>query len=196
MMEALAIHGIDNSPRGRVLSAAAHLFRDKGFDRTTVRDIAAMVGIQSGSIFHHFRNKDDILFAVMEEVIRFNTARLQAAVARSNDPHEQLRGLIRAELQSVVGDTAEAMVVLVSEWRCLPQDRQEEALALRAVYEGIWHQVLSALHCNGAFDIDPFVMRRLINGMIGWTPNWFNRDGKLGLDDLADTIMTRVVAPA
>ena len=73
MAESLAINGIDDSPRGRLLSAAAHLFRDKGFDRTTVRDIAASVGIQSGSIFHHFKSKEDILFAVMEEVIQFNT---------------------------------------------------------------------------------------------------------------------------
>ena len=57
MAESLAINGIDDSPRGRLLSAAAHLFRDKGFDRTTVRDIAASVGIQSGSIFHHFKSK-------------------------------------------------------------------------------------------------------------------------------------------
>ena len=62
MPETTAIHGIDNSPRGRLLSAAAHLFRDKGFDRTTVRDIAAAVGIQSGSIFHHFKSKEDILY--------------------------------------------------------------------------------------------------------------------------------------
>jgi len=48
MAESLAINGIDDSPRGRLLSAAAHLFRDKGFDRTTVRDIAASVGIMRG----------------------------------------------------------------------------------------------------------------------------------------------------
>ena len=61
-----SIHGIDDSPRGRLLSAAAQLFREKGFDRTTVRDIAAAVGIQSGSIFHHFKSKEDILYSVME----------------------------------------------------------------------------------------------------------------------------------
>ncbi|MGB2249103.1 MAG: TetR/AcrR family transcriptional regulator, partial [Alcanivorax sediminis] len=106
MAESLAINGIDDSPRGRLLSAAAHLFRDKGFDRTTVRDIAASVGIQSGSIFHHFKSKEDILYAVMEEVIHFNTARLQKAVAGEVTAEGRLRALIREELQSIVGDTA------------------------------------------------------------------------------------------
>ena len=81
MTQARAVHGIDDSPRGRLLSAAAQLFRDKGYERTTVRDIAAVVGIQSGSIFHHFKTKEEILFAVMEEVIHFNTERLRAAIA-------------------------------------------------------------------------------------------------------------------
>ncbi len=193
MAESLAINGIDDSPRGRLLSAAAHLFRDKGFDRTTVRDIAAAVGIQSGSIFHHFKSKEDILYAVMEEVIHFNTARLEQAVAGEPTAEGQLRALIRAELQSIVGDTAEAMTVMVTEWRCLSEDKQRKALALRSIYEQLWLDALNALHAEGAFRDDPFIMRRLLTGMTGWTPNWFDRDGPLSLDDLADIMLARVI---
>ena len=64
---------LDDSPRGRVLRAAAHLFRVQGYSGTTVREIAALVGIQSGSLFHHFRSKEEILFVVMKEVIIYNT---------------------------------------------------------------------------------------------------------------------------
>ena len=196
MAESLAINGIDDSPRGRLLSAAAHLFRDKGFDRTTVRDIAASVGIQSGSIFHHFKSKEDILYAVMEEVIHFNTARLEQAVAREGTARDKLRALIRAELQSIVGDTAEAMTVMVTEWRCLSEDKQRKALALRSIYEQLWLDVLSELHAQGAMKTDPFIMRRLLTGMTGWAPNWFDREGPLTLDDLADIILARVVGEA
>ncbi|POC72277.1 TetR family transcriptional regulator, partial [Vibrio vulnificus] len=49
------------SARGKLLQTAAHLFRSKGYERTTVRDLASAVGIQSGSIFHHFKSKDEIL---------------------------------------------------------------------------------------------------------------------------------------
>jgi len=196
MPDTPAIHGIDNSPRGRLLSAAAHLFRDKGFDRTTVRDIAAAVGIQSGSIFHHFKSKEDILFAVMEEVIRFNTERLRQAVADADTPLEQLRNLVRAELTATVGDTREAMVVMVAEWRCLSESKQQEALALREIYEQIWLDVLGRLHKAGAFHADPFIMRRLLTGMIGWTPNWFSTNRRLSVEDLADLIVDRVVGEA
>ncbi|MZR62176.1 TetR/AcrR family transcriptional regulator [Alcanivorax sp. DP30] len=193
MAESLAINGIDDSPRGRLLSAAAHLFRDKGFDRTTVRDIAASVGIQSGSIFHHFKSKEDILYAVMEEVIHFNTARLEQAVAAESTAEGRLRALIRAELQSIVGDTAEAMTVMVTEWRCLSEDKQRKALALRSIYEQLWLDALNELHAQGAMKTDPFIMRRLLTGMTGWAPNWFDRDGPMTLDDLAEIILARVI---
>ena len=73
------------SPKGRLLAAAAKLFREKGYSRTTVRDLAAEVGILSGSIFHHFANKDEILFGVMREVVSAMNASLplsQSTVAR------------------------------------------------------------------------------------------------------------------
>lgn len=193
MAESLAINGIDDSPRGRLLSAAAHLFRDKGFDRTTVRDIAAAVGIQSGSIFHHFKTKEDILYAVMEEVIQFNTARLQQVVACEATAEGRLRALIRAELQFIVGDTAEAMTVMVTEWRCLNEDKQRKALALRSIYEQLWLDTLGELQQQEATKTDPFILRRLLTGMTGWVRNWFDHDGPLTLDDLAEIILARVI---
>ncbi len=68
------------TPRGRLLRAAAHLFREKGYHRTTVRDIASLVGIQSGSLFHHFKSKEDILIQVMKETILICTEHLKTAI--------------------------------------------------------------------------------------------------------------------
>ena len=194
--QAMPIHGMDDSPRGKLLSAAARLFREKGFERTTVRDIAREVGIQSGSIFHHFPTKADILYAVMVEVIRFNTDRLRAALERAGDPVEKLRALVLGELNSIVGDTGEAMSVLVYEWRCLEPDRQREALALRAVYEELWLDTLKTLREQGYFSDDPFIVRRLITGMTSWTNTWFDPDGSLSLEALAELIVHRVVGEA
>jgi AcrR family transcriptional regulator len=187
------VNGMDDSPRGKLLSAAARLFRDQGFDRTTVRDIAREVGIQSGSLFHHFPTKEDILFAVMVEVIRFNTERLRAAIAGKADPAEQLRALIRAELQAIIGDTREAMSVLVYEWRCLTPDHQQQALALRAIYEQLWMDALEALRSAGRLKADAFITRRLITGMTSWSSNWFDAHGSLTIDQLTDIILDRVI---
>lgn len=174
------------TPRGRLLHAAAHLFSSKGFERTTVRDLAAAVGIQSGSIFHHFRSKDDILRAVMEETIHRNTALLRMAVAGVEDPRQRLLALIRCELHSIMGGTGEAMSVLVYEWRSLSEEGQQLILGLRDIYEGVWLEVLQQAYDAGLVSVEPFILRRLLTGALSWTITWFNPEGPISLDDLAE----------
>ena len=135
-----------DSARGRLLREAARLFRDKGYERTTVRDLAAAVGIQSGSLFHHFRTKEEILKAVMVETIRLNTAVMQAAMEAADSSRDKLRALVSAELESINGQTGEAMAVLVFEWRSLSEASQAEVLKLRDIYEALW--------LDGCFELD------------------------------------------
>ncbi len=181
------------SARGKLLQTAAHLFRSKGYERTTVRDLASAVGIQSGSIFHHFKSKDEILKAVMEETILYNTALMRAALADARDPREQVLSLIRCELQSIMGGTGEAMGVLVYEWRSLNADSQAHILRLRDLYEQIWLDVLCAARDAGFFRADPFVLRRFLTGALSWTTTWFRQDGKITLDQLAEEALALVI---
>ena len=177
------------SARGRLLHKAAGLFRDKGYERTTVRDLAAVVGIQSGSLFHHFRTKEDILKAVMVETIRLNTALMQAAADAAQSSQDKLRALIRTELESINGQTGEAMAVLVFEWRSLLEASQAEVLQLREIYEALWLDVLATLGKEKVLLADPFVVRRMLTGALSWTVTWYRPGGGLSLDDLTDQVM-------
>jgi len=179
-----------NGARGRLLTEAARLFREKGYERTTVRDLAAAVGIQSGSLFHHFRTKEEILKAVMVETIRLNTALMQAALEAAESSRAKLRGLIRAELESINGQTGEAMAVLVFEWRSLSASSQAEVLELRDIYEKLWLDVLESLKGEGALEAEPFVVRRMLTGALSWTVTWYKPErGGLTLDGLTDQVM-------
>jgi AcrR family transcriptional regulator len=193
ILQALIADNLVSDPagaRGRLLKEAARLFRDKGYERTTVRDLAAAVGIQSGSLFHHFRTKEEILKAVMVETIHLNTALMQAATEMADTARDKLRALIRAELESVNGQTGEAMAVLVFEWRSLSVDAQADILKLRDIYEQLWLDVLGALKQEGALEADPFVVRRMLTGALSWTVTWYKPGrGGLSLDKLTDEIM-------
>lgn len=178
------------SARGRLLKEAARLFRDKGYERTTVRDLAAAVGIQSGSLFHHFRTKEEILKAVMVETIRLNTALMQAAADSEESPRGKLRALVRSELESINGQTGEAMAVLVYEWRSLSEGSQVQVLELREIYEGLWLSVLEELNELGQLKADPFIVRRMLTGALSWTVTWYKPErGGLTLDGLTDQVM-------
>ncbi|MDT8904436.1 transcriptional regulator, TetR family [Pseudomonas sp. NFACC32-1] len=182
-----------DSARGKLLQTAAHLFRNKGFERTTVRDLASAVGIQSGSIFHHFKSKDEILRAVMEETIRYNTALMRAALAEAGNVRERVLALIRCELQSIMGGTGEAMAVLVYEWRSLSEQGQEQVLALRDIYEDLWLEVLGQAKDAGYIRGDVFITRRFLTGALSWTTTWFRAEGSLSLDDLAEQALILVL---
>jgi len=182
-----------DSARGKLLQTAAHLFRNKGYERTTVRDLASAVGIQSGSIFHHFKSKDDILRAVMEETIHYNTALMRVELAAASSVRERVLALIRCELQSIMGGSGEAMAVLVYEWRSLSAEGQAHVLALRDIYEQIWLQVLDEAREAGYIKGDVFITRRFLTGALSWTTTWFRADGSMTLEQLAEEALTLVL---
>ena len=185
-----------DSARGKLLQTAAHLFRNKGYERTTVRDLASAVGIQSGSIFHHFKSKDDILRAVMEETIHYNTALMRVELAAAGSVRERVLALIRCELQSIMGGSGEAMAVLVYEWRSLSESGQAQVLALRDIYEQLWLQVLGEAKDAGLIRGDLFITRRFLTGALSWTTTWFRPDGSMNLDQLADEALILVLTQA
>src|ERR1700740_3027393 len=94
---------IDNR-RADPIRVSARLFREKGFDGTTIRDIADAVGMRSGSPFYHFKTKQDILAAVMEEGLRAGLPPAEAIAASGLAPRAKFRSLVRSHLELVLGE--------------------------------------------------------------------------------------------
>ena len=184
----------DDSARGRLLLGAAYLFHKQGYAKTTVRELANFIGIQSGSLFHHFKSKDDILANVMKQTIIYNHDRLLDAIQQSDDPEQQLKNLIKAELISITGDTGSAMAVLVYEWQALSQERQNELLKMRNAYEDIWFEVIHQLRKLGKIKHDTFIWRRLMGGAIAWTVTWYNPNGKISIDELTEMVWEMAIS--
>lgn len=174
------------SAKGRLLIEAARLFRVKGYERTTVRDLAAAVGIQSGSIFHHFKTKEEILKAVMEEVIIYNTHLMRTKLAAASSAKEEVLALITCEIEAITGVTGDAMSVLVYEWRSLNEGNQRDILKLRDEYEQLWLDALDKAKAEGQIKADTFILRRFLTGALSWTTTWYKRDGDISIEDLAE----------
>lgn len=180
----MTVSDVDNR-RNALIETAARLFRTKGYDRTTVRDIARAVGLQSGSIFYHFRNKEEILYAVMEDGIRRIREQAAAAIAPHTDPRERLQALFHAHLRVLLGGTKDDMVVLLYEWQGLSEESRAPLRELRDAYEQLWEQVLTEAEAAGLVDDDPRLLRRVILGALNWTVQWFRHEGPLTHDELA-----------
>ncbi|MCC5988344.1 MAG: TetR family transcriptional regulator [Pararhodobacter sp.] len=174
------------TPRGRLLRIAARLFGEKGFAGTTVRDIAAGLGIQSGSLFHHFRSKEDILFAVMEMVVEAINRDLAEAVAAAPDTAGRVRALIAVELHYLHGPASDATSVLFHEWRALPKARRSVLMNGRAAYFDLWQTVLAEARAAGLTPIEPEILRQLLHGALAWTSFWYRPGGALTPEALVE----------
>ncbi len=182
-----------HSARGRLLSAAARLFRERGYAGTTVRDLAAEVGILSGSIFHHFRNKDEILFGVMQEVVIAMEEALKNALAAAETTHDKVRALIATELNFIHGEAGDATAVLVFEWRDLSTEKQQEILKGKAAYFQYWQTTLQQAQSEGLTVVEPEYLRQLLHGALAWTTYWYRPEGELSLTELTDRAMTLAI---
>lgn len=185
------------SPKGALLAAAAALFRSQGYSRTTVRDLARSVGIQSGSIFHHFKTKEDILEAVMAETIIVCTEQMQNAVADPNlSTTAKIQALLECEIESILGETGRGLGVLVFEWNSLSQDKRSRVLELRAGYEGIWLGVFDQAQAEGILVMEPAILRRFLTGSLSWIVNWYKPEGDLQVPQLAELAMRMLIRQA
>ncbi len=182
-----------NSAKGRLIQAAAQLFKEKGYGRTTVRDLAAQVGILSGSLFHHFPNKEAILRTVAQEGIYRVIADIEYSLQNVEDPREQLKVLIRSEGRAIHGQDNPGFQLLVPEWRSLSEESQSHVLTLRQTYENIWRDVLDRLFAQGLVKVEGNFLRHFLRGALIESSNWFDAKGELSLKGLEDKIFQVVV---
>ena len=187
----------DGNRRRALIRGAARLFRRKGFDATSTRDIAAAAGMQSGSPFYHFKNKQALLFAVMEEGMRHAVERQRAAIASADmaslDAADQLRLLVRNHFEVLLGPGSDFIPVMLYEARSINARQRAAISGLKAEYEGAWDPVLQALHDDGRLKADVKLARLLIFGALNWSVQWFDRRGEATLEQLTQAALALVV---
>lgn len=183
----------DGNRRRELLRSAAKLFRRKGFGATSTRDIAAAVGMQSGSPFYHFKSKGELLYAVMEEgmhsAIERQRLALQRAQAATPDIAGQLRILIRNHFDILLGPGSDFIPVMLYEARSITPRQRTLLAELQGRYEAPWIPVLEALHASGQVKADVKLARLLMFGALNWSAQWFDRRKGASLDDLTDAAM-------
>lgn len=198
----------DGNRRQQLLAAAARLFREQGFDATSTRDIAGAVGMHSGSPFYHFKSKGALLFAVMEAGMHAALARQTRALQGGAKPRSaaappappppllQLRRLIRAHFDTLLGPGNDFVPVMLYESRALSAAQRAALAQLQGAYEAPWTPVLQALHASGQLRAPVKLSRLLILGALNWSVQWFDPDKGASQEALTDAAMTLFFPPS
>ena len=173
-----------------MILTAGRLFREHGYERTTVRELAKAVGLQSGSLFHHFRSKEEILVAVMDNGIQEVLDHGRQALARYAAPADRLAALFRVHMWSMLhGAGGDAMNALVYEWRSLSAQSQRGVKVLSDLYEGMWQETVAAAVYAGLLAGDARVIKRCVLGSMNLTVQWYRPGGRLAPDAFIEAML-------
>lgn len=179
------LHNGDGNRRPELLRVCARLFREKGFDGTTIRDISSAAGMHSGSPFYHFRSKQEMLVAVMEQGLEEGLRRIEAVMASKAPPEEKFARLVRAHLGTILEDGNDFIPVLLYEWRSLTPANRRRVIALKDRYDALWQRMIDELSHAGRIAGDAQLARLLVLGAVNWAGQWYREGGRLTLDEVA-----------
>ncbi|WP_067461670.1 TetR/AcrR family transcriptional regulator [Actinomadura macra] len=174
--------------REHLVRLAAELFAEKGFQATTVRNIAEEAGILSGSLYHHFDSKesivDEILAAFFDEIM----SAYQGVIDEGRNPRETIAGLVRIAFGTLEPHRA-AITVMQNDWNYLKgMDRFAYLTKSEDEVEKLWVDTIRAGQADGSFraDIDPKLTYRMIRDTVRVAVRWFRPGGRLDAQGLAE----------
>jgi len=169
-----------------IVSAAAKVFRTKGYHAATVRDIADEVGLLKGSLYHHFDSKEELLYLVVKEPIAQMYRRMAEIAAADGQATDKLRRAIAAHLEAFDRHYPHLFVYL-REREAVKRRYREKIGFSPKDYERCWQQILSEGVKSGEFrrDLDIQVASYGLLGMLNWLYKWYDPQGRLSVREVA-----------
>lgn len=158
-----------------VLDEAARLFRTKGYESTSVREIAKAAGMLPGSLYCHFATKEELLRAVYIRGVEQISDAAQSAADRHTDPWDRLEAACVAHLEAILRDDNYAQVVV----RVRPSDTpavEQDLRRLRNQYEDLFAALVKDLPLQRGTDRG--ALRLMLMGALNWAQTWYRPDGR------------------
>lgn len=169
------------SRRDELLQLAATMFAERGLKSTTVRDIADSAGILSGSLYHHFKSKEQMVAEVLEDFLNWLFERYQEILASAPSPLAGVKGLFMASFEAIEHRHAQVVIYQDEAKRLssLPQfafvddrNREQRKMWIDLLHEGI---------ADGTFrpDLDVDLVYRFIRDTTWVSVRWYQPGGPL-----------------
>jgi AcrR family transcriptional regulator len=171
-----------------IVEKAAELFASKGIASTTVRAIGDAAGILSGSLYHYFRSKDEIVDEILASFLDDLAARYRSVLGERASAINQLRGLVQTSL-SCMAAHPHATEIYQNDANYLAQNPRYEYVRKGAgKVRKSWLSVLEAGVADGTFrdDVPTWLMYHLLRDAIWLTVRWFQPSGAYNEAKLAE----------
>lgn len=157
--------------REQIISVTAALFSEKGYDRTSMRDIAAATGILSGSLYYYFPSKEALFLEVHSAGMKILTSAAREVWAATDDPWERLEKLAAAHSKALLENSGFMIMVFPRFPEGIDAFRPE-LIRQRNEYESIIAQAIETLDLPEGIDRSLFRLQFL--GALNWSQTWYS----------------------
>jgi TetR/AcrR family transcriptional regulator, cholesterol catabolism regulator len=174
--------------RQEILRTAARLFQQRGYDATSMNDVAAALKLSKGGLYHHFQSKDEILYEIMNHAMEITEERVLNPVRSIADPEERLRSLIRLHIEVVLSPRDREITVMLHENHPLPPALRKRINARKKDYihflESLMTEVQNKAPHQTRGKVSPRAAAFALLGMINWIYQWYKPEGELQAKNL------------
>jgi TetR/AcrR family transcriptional regulator, cholesterol catabolism regulator len=187
------VETVKKSRRDYILEEAAHLFKERGYAATTMRDLAEKLDIKAASLYNHIASKEEILIEIcftfaQEYISQLNKIEKLSVLASS-----KIEAVIDLHVSLSTQDAA-AIIITNYEWKHLPERELTEFKALRRQYEKQFLSIITEGVESGVLrPIDPQVVMFTILSALRWIPFWYREERGVSPDDLKKNIKTLIL---
>jgi TetR/AcrR family transcriptional regulator, cholesterol catabolism regulator len=178
--------------RQEILRTAARLFQQRGYDATSMNDVAAALKLSKGGLYHHFQSKDEILFEIMAHAMEITEERVLNPVRSIADPDERLRTLIRLHIEVVLSPRDREITVMLHENHPLPPSLRKRINSRKKDYVHFLEKLITDVQEKAKPKtqnpskgrVSPRAAAFALLGMINWIYQWYKPEGDLQAQNL------------
>jgi AcrR family transcriptional regulator len=186
--------------RAEIVAIATEYFGDNGYEDTKWADVASAVGLGPTALYHYFESKQHCLFEILVEA--GDDAMAEFSRLNQGDFSTAFPAVVRGSFDRDDREVRRARVLvaeqaLVRHQREVPreEDARLRAFGLLKRYEQSWRDLLAAGMATGAIPVvDADLLTRAVIGTYNSVWQWYRPDGRLGLDEIADFYVPRLLA--
>ncbi len=170
--------------RQEILDTAATMFAERGYDGTSIADIAQRCGVSKALLYHYHTSKDKLLYDMLRSHCQLLVNTATAAIQNTDPAERQLQQLVRA-LMKLYMSSRDQHIVLLNNLHCLSETEQAEIKGLEKQVLHLIKEIVSQLRPDLA---DPMrtSLAMYLMGAINWTYTWFKTSGPLNPSQFAD----------
>ena len=181
--------------RDELLELAATMFAERGLRATTVRDIADAAGILSGSLYHHFSSKEEMVDEVLRGFLDWLFDRYQEIIDTEPNPLERFKGLFMASFDAIEDHHAEVVIYQDEAKRLSAHPRFGYVDDLNKRQRKMWVDVLTEGIAQGYFraDIDVDLVYRFIRDTTWVSVRWYQPGGPLTAEQVGRQYLSIVL---